>query len=205
MLTSQFIRLPRQIPRLNPGQAVETTKLEYGRGRRNFWWSMIHRNNESPLISTHLRSPNAQEFLYSILCPCGDGVTEVFLRIQEKVMARRAIYHYDRCQVDGERSQFAKENKTASERCSDMLSFTTKKYWILLRIGPERRRKVGSKSPTEGRQVVDIIPPEPELLVSEGESIKFDQPLMSNPNVGGFVQGDAIELSRSFIIPKRTK
>ncbi|KAK4721707.1 hypothetical protein R3W88_011940 [Solanum pinnatisectum] len=28
---------------------------------------MIHRNNESPLISTHLRSPNALEFLYSIL------------------------------------------------------------------------------------------------------------------------------------------
>ncbi|KAH0709448.1 hypothetical protein KY284_010875 [Solanum tuberosum] len=28
---------------------------------------MIHQNNESPLISTHLRSPNAREFLYSIL------------------------------------------------------------------------------------------------------------------------------------------
>nr|YP_009446988.1 hypothetical chloroplast RF21 [Adenocalymma hatschbachii]YP_009447006.1 hypothetical chloroplast RF21 [Adenocalymma hatschbachii]ATY48216.1 hypothetical chloroplast RF21 [Adenocalymma hatschbachii]ATY48217.1 hypothetical chloroplast RF21 [Adenocalymma hatschbachii] len=28
---------------------------------------IIHRNNESPLISTHLRSPNVQEFLYSIL------------------------------------------------------------------------------------------------------------------------------------------
>nr|YP_010901220.1 Ycf2 protein [Crassula columella]YP_010901237.1 Ycf2 protein [Crassula columella]WIL06800.1 Ycf2 protein [Crassula columella]WIL06815.1 Ycf2 protein [Crassula columella] len=28
---------------------------------------MIHRNNESPLISTHLRLPNVHEFLYSIL------------------------------------------------------------------------------------------------------------------------------------------
>ncbi|TYJ11858.1 hypothetical protein E1A91_A11G306300v1 [Gossypium mustelinum] len=28
---------------------------------------MIHQNNESPLISTHLRFPNVQEFLYSIL------------------------------------------------------------------------------------------------------------------------------------------
>ncbi|GER46135.1 apocytochrome f [Striga asiatica] len=36
-----------------------------------------------------------------------------------------------------------------------------------------------------------IDPPGPELLVSEGESIKFDQPLTSNPNVGGFGQGDA--------------
>ncbi|KAJ0010084.1 hypothetical protein Pint_33198 [Pistacia integerrima] len=31
----------------------------------------------------------------------------------------------------------------------------------------------------------------PELRVSEGESIKLDQPLTSNPNVGGFGQGDA--------------
>jgi apocytochrome f len=38
--------------------------------------------------------------------------------------------------------------------------------------------------------VIDIIPPGPELLVSEGESIKLDQPLTSNPNVGGFGQGD---------------
>nr|YP_009828771.1 cytochrome f [Thespesia populnea]YP_010623096.1 cytochrome f [Thespesia howii]QJC59002.1 cytochrome f [Thespesia populnea]WBF97045.1 cytochrome f [Thespesia howii]WBF97129.1 cytochrome f [Thespesia populnea] len=43
----------------------------------------------------------------------------------------------------------------------------------------------------DGHQVVDIIPPGPELLVSEGESIKLDQPLTINPNVGGFGQGDA--------------
>ncbi|KAK4390056.1 ATP synthase epsilon chain, chloroplastic [Sesamum angolense] len=30
-----------------------------------------------------------------VLCPCGDRATEV-LRIQEKVTARRAVYHYDR-------------------------------------------------------------------------------------------------------------
>uniref|UniRef100_A0A803M601 Cytochrome f n=1 Tax=Chenopodium quinoa TaxID=63459 RepID=A0A803M601_CHEQI len=44
---------------------------------------------------------------------------------------------------------------------------------------------------SDGREVVDIISPRPELLVSEGESIKIDQPLTSNPNVGGFGQGDA--------------
>ncbi|RYR44118.1 hypothetical protein Ahy_A08g040502 isoform B [Arachis hypogaea] len=44
---------------------------------------------------------------------------------------------------------------------------------------------------SDGREVIDIIPPGPELLVSEGESIKLDQPLTSNPNVGGFGQGDA--------------
>ena len=43
---------------------------------------------------------------------------------------------------------------------------------------------------SDGREVLDIIPPGPKLLVSEGESIKLDQPT-SNPNVGGFGQGDA--------------
>ncbi|KAB2035386.1 hypothetical protein ES319_D04G149300v1 [Gossypium barbadense] len=43
----------------------------------------------------------------------------------------------------------------------------------------------------DGHQVVDIIPPGPKLLVSKGESIKLDQPLTINPNVGGFGQGDA--------------
>lgn len=44
---------------------------------------------------------------------------------------------------------------------------------------------------SKGCQVVDIIPPELELLVFEDEPIKFDQPLTSNPNVGRFGQGDA--------------
>ena len=44
---------------------------------------------------------------------------------------------------------------------------------------------------SDGGQVVDIVPPGPELLVSEGELIKVDQPLTNNPNVGGFGQGDA--------------
>ena len=35
-------------------------------------------------------------------------------------------------------------------------------------------------------QVVNIISLELELLVSNGESIKLDQPLMSNPNVSEF-------------------
>ncbi|GER47753.1 apocytochrome f [Striga asiatica] len=51
--------------------------------------------------------------------------------------------------------------------------------------------EISITDPSDGRQVVDIIPPGPELLVSEGESIQFDQPLTSNPNVGGFGQGDA--------------
>lgn len=43
---------------------------------------------------------------------------------------------------------------------------------------------------TDGREVIDIIPPGPELIVSEGETIKVDQTLTNNPNVGGFGQGE---------------
>jgi apocytochrome f len=40
-------------------------------------------------------------------------------------------------------------------------------------------------------QVTDIIPRGLELIVSEGEVLKADQPLTNNPNVGGFGQADA--------------
>nr|WKT08631.1 apocytochrome f of cytochrome b6/f complex [Streptofilum sp. BC4-VF8pt]WKT08730.1 apocytochrome f of cytochrome b6/f complex [Streptofilum sp. ZNP2-VF4pt] len=41
------------------------------------------------------------------------------------------------------------------------------------------------------KEVIDVIPPGPELLVSEGDTVKLDQPLTNNPNVGGFGQGEA--------------
>nr|YP_009922677.1 cytochrome f [Wiesnerella denudata]QNA49838.1 cytochrome f [Wiesnerella denudata] len=44
---------------------------------------------------------------------------------------------------------------------------------------------------SDSRKVVDIVPAGPELIISEGEFIKADQPLTNNPNVGGFGQGDA--------------
>lgn len=42
----------------------------------------------------------------------------------------------------------------------------------------------------EGNQIIEIIPPGLELIISEGESIKIDQPLTNNPNIGGFGQVD---------------
>ena len=44
---------------------------------------------------------------------------------------------------------------------------------------------------SDGHEVIDIIPSGPELIISEGESVKIDQPLTNNPNVGGFGQTDA--------------
>jgi apocytochrome f len=41
---------------------------------------------------------------------------------------------------------------------------------------------------TDGNEIVEKVPPGPELLVREGQSIQVDQPLTNNPNVGGFGQ-----------------
>jgi len=43
----------------------------------------------------------------------------------------------------------------------------------------------------DNREVIDVIPIGPELIVSEKETIKIDQPLTNNPNIGGFGQADA--------------
>nr|YP_010518568.1 cytochrome f [Dryopteris yoroii]UXN85111.1 cytochrome f [Dryopteris yoroii]UXN85287.1 cytochrome f [Dryopteris yoroii]UXN85375.1 cytochrome f [Dryopteris yoroii] len=40
------------------------------------------------------------------------------------------------------------------------------------------------------REATDTVPPGLELIVSEGELVKADQPLTNNPNVGGFGQGE---------------
>ena len=39
-----------------------------------------------------------------------------------------------------------------------------------------------------GEQVVEKIPPGPDLIVQTGQSIQSEQPLTNNPNVGGFGQ-----------------
>lgn len=43
---------------------------------------------------------------------------------------------------------------------------------------------------TDGTSVVDVIPPGPELIVSEGDQVTSGQALTNNPNVGGFGQRD---------------
>nr|YP_009258421.1 apocytochrome f of cytochrome b6/f complex [Spirogyra maxima]ANI25279.1 apocytochrome f of cytochrome b6/f complex [Spirogyra maxima] len=55
-----------------------------------------------------------------------------------------------------------------------------------------KKKSINIKIDTpDGRQVVDVIPIGPELIVAEKEQVKIDQPLTNNPNVGGFGQADA--------------
>ena len=43
---------------------------------------------------------------------------------------------------------------------------------------------------TTGASVSDKLPPGPELVVKVGDTITLDQALTTNPNVGGFGQGE---------------
>ena len=43
---------------------------------------------------------------------------------------------------------------------------------------------------TAGEDVIETIPGGPELIVKEGQTVKADEPLTNNPNVGGFGQMD---------------
>lgn len=53
-------------------------------------------------------------------------------------------------------------------------------------IGKKTSEVVIEKS--NGTVVTDTIPAGPEFIVSEGQTVKVDQPLTNNPNVGGFGQ-----------------
>nr|YP_004769825.1 cytochrome f [Wolffiella lingulata]AEK94438.1 cytochrome f [Wolffiella lingulata] len=79
---------------------------------------------------------------------------------------------------DGSKSNNTVYNATSAGVISKIVRKEKKGYEIII------------TDPSDGHEVIQIIPPGPELLVSEGESIKLDQLLTSNPNVGGFGQGD---------------
>nr|AND48319.1 apocytochrome f of cytochrome b6/f complex [Eosphagnum rigescens] len=80
---------------------------------------------------------------------------------------------------DGSRSNNTVYNASATGRVSKIIRKEKGGYEITI------------DNASDGRQVIDIVPPGPELIISEGESIRVDQPLTNNPNVGGFGQGDA--------------
>ena len=60
-------------------------------------------------------------------------------------------------------------------------------------IQPIETKKGGYEISIEtatGQSVVDAIPPGPEVIVKVGDVIQVDQPFTTNPNVGGFGQGE---------------
>ena len=43
---------------------------------------------------------------------------------------------------------------------------------------------------SQGKDVKEVIPAGPDLIVKEGQTVQADQPLTNNPNVGGFGQAE---------------
>nr|YP_009673728.1 cytochrome f [Cuscuta mexicana]QDF46432.1 cytochrome f [Cuscuta mexicana] len=80
---------------------------------------------------------------------------------------------------DGKKSNNTVFNATASGSVSKIIRNEKGGYEIIIKDG------------SDSHEVLNLIPPGLEPLVSEGEYIKLDQPLTSNPNVGGFGQDDA--------------
>nr|WGT92344.1 PetA [Desmotetra delicata] len=78
---------------------------------------------------------------------------------------------------DGSKSNNTVYNTPAPGK---ILSITAQKKGFLITI-----------EKANGESVVEKIPAGPEIIVSEGQTVQADQPLTTNPNVGGFGQRDA--------------
>nr|YP_009057831.1 apocytochrome f of cytochrome b6/f complex [Nephroselmis astigmatica]AID67685.1 apocytochrome f of cytochrome b6/f complex [Nephroselmis astigmatica] len=68
--------------------------------------------------------------------------------------------------------------------------FNASSAGTITQIVAEKKKTLVTITTPDGQQVVDTIPKGPDLIVSEGQIIKADQPLTNNPNVGGFGQAD---------------
>nr|ALO63116.1 apocytochrome f of cytochrome b6/f complex [Chloromonas perforata] len=80
---------------------------------------------------------------------------------------------------DGSKSNNTVYNASAAGKITSIATASEKKGGYLVTI-----------EKSNGETVTDKIPAGPELLVREGQVLTADQPLTSNPNVGGFGQKD---------------
>jgi apocytochrome f len=81
---------------------------------------------------------------------------------------------------DGSKSNNTVYNASASGTITEIKAIESKKGGFTISI-----QKDGT-----GDIVVEKIPGGPELIVKEGQAVQADQPLTTNPNVGGFGQKD---------------
>nr|YP_010291281.1 cytochrome f [Juncus himalensis]ULQ66944.1 cytochrome f [Juncus himalensis] len=134
-------------------------------------------NQKNILVIGPVPGKKYREIVFPILSPDPNTKRDVhFLKYPIYVGANRG-----RGQIypDGSKSNNTVYNATSAGIVSKIVRKEKGGYEIIIVDG------------SDGRQLIDIIPAGPELLVSEGEPVKLDQPLTSNPNVGGFGQGNA--------------
>nr|YP_009240160.1 cytochrome f [Sciadopitys verticillata]AMO00723.1 cytochrome f [Sciadopitys verticillata]BAK86707.1 cytochrome f [Sciadopitys verticillata]BAW34579.1 cytochrome f [Sciadopitys verticillata]BCK60748.1 cytochrome f [Sciadopitys verticillata] len=142
----------------------------------NLYFQKYRPNKKNILVIGPVPGQKTREIVFPILSPNPTTNKEVhFLKYPLYLGANRG-----RGQIypDGSKSNNTVYNASATGRVSKIVRKEKGGYQITI------------DNPSDDRQVVDFVPPGPELLVSEGELIKVDQPLTNNPNVGGFGQED---------------
>nr|YP_010933376.1 apocytochrome f of cytochrome b6/f complex [Streptosarcina arenaria]WKT08834.1 apocytochrome f of cytochrome b6/f complex [Streptosarcina arenaria] len=128
------------------------------------------------LVVGPLPGKKYQEIVFPILSPDPSTQKDAnFLKYSIHLGANRG-----RGQVypDGSKSNNTVYSASASGRVTQILRQQKGGYQVTIETN-------------DGNKVTDLVPAGPELIVSEGEIIKLDQPLTNNPNVGGFGQADA--------------
>nr|AND48155.1 apocytochrome f of cytochrome b6/f complex [Flatbergium novo-caledoniae] len=143
----------------------------------NLYFQSYSPDKKNILVVGPVPGKKYSEIVFPLLSPDPSANKEAhFLKYPIYVGANRG-----RGQIypDGSRSNDTVYNASATGRISKIIRKEKGGYEIII------------DNASDGRQVIDIVPPGPELIISEGESIKVDQPLTNNPNVGGFGQGDA--------------
>nr|BBF90940.1 cytochrome f [Lepidothamnus intermedius] len=143
----------------------------------NLFFQNYRPNQKNIIVIGPVPGQKYSEIIFPILSPNPSTNKEAhFLKYPIYVGGNRG-----RGQIypDGRKSNNTVYNASATGRVSRILRKEKGGYEITI------------DNALDGRQVVDIVPPGPELLISEGEFIKVDQPLTNNPNIGGFGQGDA--------------
>nr|YP_010932324.1 apocytochrome f of cytochrome b6/f complex [Hormidiella parvula]WKT05977.1 apocytochrome f of cytochrome b6/f complex [Hormidiella parvula] len=128
------------------------------------------------LVVGPLPGKKYQEIVFPILSPDPSTQKDTnFLKYSIHVGANRG-----RGQVypDGSKSNNTVYSASATGRVAQVVRQQKGGYQVIIET-------------SDGNKVTDLVPAGPELIVSEGEAIKLDQPLTNNPNVGGFGQADA--------------
>nr|AKI29321.1 cytochrome f [Selaginella uncinata] len=143
----------------------------------NLFFQAYRPDKQNILVIGPVPGAKYSEIVFPILSP--DPATEEgahFLKYPIYVGGNRG-----RGQIypDGSKSNNTICNASVAGRVSQILRKDKGGYEVTIDNTPD------------GRTVVETVPPGPELIVTEGELIKADQPLTNNPNVGGFGQGDA--------------
>jgi apocytochrome f len=166
------LMLPEGFKIAPPDRIPEEMKEEVG---ESYLFQPYSETQENIVLVGPLPGEQYQEIVFPVLSPDpGSDKSVYFGKYQIHVGGNRG-----RGQVypTGEKSNNAIYNASVAGTVAQVTKAEDGGYQVKIQ-------------PDQGEAVVDTIPPGPELIVSEGETVAAGSALTSNPNVGGFGQKD---------------